>query len=169
MGFRTWITSVRELASTYDVPLGNELTEHGFKLVCVNSLERTSISEWVNEISDINKFPSLRTYRIFKTKYQLEPDLYLVKNPKYRMAISKLRSSSHILEIERGRHTRPITPLENRLCPSCKVVETEIHFLLECPMYECYRKELFSKILSVGSYVKEMFPINKFYLSDDFK
>ena len=93
------------------------------------------------------------------------------------MAISKFRSSSHILEIERGRHTRPITPhileiergrhtrpitpLENRLCPSCKVVETEIHFLLECPMYECYRK-LFSKILSMDSYVKEMLPINKF-------
>ena len=95
-------------------------------------------------------------------KYQMEPYLYLVKNPKYRMAISKFRSSSHILEIKRGRHTRPITPLENRLCPLCKVVETEIHFLLECPMYECYRKELFSKIVSVDSYVKEVLPINKF-------
>ena len=29
-------------------------------------------------------------------------------------------------------------------------------------MYECYRKEPFSKILSVDSYVKEMLPINKF-------
>ena len=29
-------------------------------------------------------------------------------------------------------------------------------------MYECYRKELFSKIVSVDSYVKEMLPINKF-------
>ena len=125
-------------------------------------LSRTFISEWENEINDINIFPSLRTYRIFKTKYQLEPYLYLVKNPKYRMAISKFGSSSHILEIERARHTRPITPLENRLCPSCKVVETEIHFLLKCPIYECYRKELFSKILSVDSYVKEMLPINKF-------
>ena len=48
MGFRTWITSVRELASKYDVPLDNELTEHEFKLECVNSLERTFISEWEN-------------------------------------------------------------------------------------------------------------------------
>ena len=66
MGFRTWITSVRELASKYDVPLDNELTEHEFKLECINSLERTFISEWENEINDTNKFPSLRTYRIFK-------------------------------------------------------------------------------------------------------
>ena len=29
-------------------------------------------------------------------------------------------------------------------------------------MYECYRKELFSKIVRVASYVKEMLPINKF-------
>ena len=81
MGFRTWITSVRELASKYDVPLDNELTEHEFKLECVNFLERTFISEWENEINDINKFSSLRSYRIFKTKYQLEPYLYLVKIP----------------------------------------------------------------------------------------
>ena len=101
MGFRTWITSVRELASKYDVSLDNELTEHVLKLECEKSLERTFISEWQNEINDINKFPCLRTYQIFKTKCQLEPNLYLFvsKNPKYRMAISKFRSSSHILEI----------------------------------------------------------------------
>ena len=45
---------------------------------------------------------------------------------------------------------------------SCKVVETEIHFLLEWPMYEFYTNELFSKIVSLYSYVKEMLPINKF-------
>ena len=105
-----------------------------FKLECEKSIERKFISEWENDINDQNKYPSLRTYRIFKTKLEMEPYLYLVKNPKYRMAISKFRSSSHILEIERGRHTRPITPLENRLCSSCKVVETEIHFLLEYRM-----------------------------------
>ena len=41
MGFRTWITSMLELASKYDVPLDNELTEHEFKVECVKSLERT--------------------------------------------------------------------------------------------------------------------------------
>ena len=34
MGFRTWITSVRELTSKYNVRLDNELTEHVFKLEC---------------------------------------------------------------------------------------------------------------------------------------
>ena len=133
-----------------------------FKLECEKSIERKFISEWENDINDQNKYPSLRTYRIFKTKLEMEPYLYLVKNPKYRMAISKFRSSSHILEIERGRHTRPITPLENRLCPSCKVVETEIHFMLECTMYQCYRRELFNKVLSVEPYLNDLLPVNKF-------
>ena len=108
------------------------------------------------------KYPILRTYRKFQTRYELEPYLYLVKNPKYRIAISKLRSSSHMLEIERGRHTGPVTPLENRLCPTCKVVENEIHFLLDCPSYERFREELFKKIDSVDLYFKQLLPTNKF-------
>ena len=68
MGFRNWITNVRELASKYM-----------FQPECEKSLERKLIFEWDNIINDVNKFPSLRTYRILKTKYQLETYLYLVK------------------------------------------------------------------------------------------
>ena len=50
-----------------------------------------------------------------------------------------------------------MTPLENRLCSTCKVVETEIRFLLEYPMHE-----VLGKVLSVDSYVKELLPVNKF-------
>ena len=67
-----------------------------------------------------------------------------------------------MLEIERGRHTRPVTPLENRLCPTCKVVESEIHFLLDCPSYEPFREELFKKIDSGDLYFKQLLPIYKF-------
>ena len=67
-----------------------------------------------------------------------------------------------MLEIERGQHTRPVTPLENRLCPTCKVVESEIHFLLDFPSYEPFREELFKKIDSVDLYFKQLLPINKF-------
>ena len=147
-----------DLAATtrnwFFVIIDNPLRGDMFNLECEKSIERRFISEWENEINDPNQYPSRRTYRMFKTKYEMEPYLYLVKNPKYTMAISKFRSVSHILEIERGQHTRPITPLENRLCPSCKAVETEIHFLLECPLYECYRRELSNKVPSAESYVK---------------
>ena len=51
-----------------------------------------------------------------------------IKNDKYRTALSKFRTSSHNLEIERGCHTNPVTPLERRLCLMCQEIEDEIHF-----------------------------------------
>ena len=76
----------------------------------------------------------------------MEPYLYLVKESKYRIAISRLRASSYVLEIERGRYTRPKTPITERLCPFCNVVEDEQHFLLICKIYDQERKIMFSKI-----------------------
>ena len=76
----------------------------------------------------------------------MEPYLYQVKESKYRIAISRLRASSHVLEIERGRYTRPKTPITERLCPFCNVVEDEQHFLLICKTYDQERNRMFSKI-----------------------
>ena len=61
---------------------------------------------------DHENHPILWTYIIYKTVYEMEPYIYLVKNPQYRIAISKIRTISHKLEIERGRYTRPITQIE---------------------------------------------------------
>ena len=69
----------------------------------------------------------------------------LISNPKHRIAVSKLRASSHNLEIERGRYTRPITNLEERLCPVCHVVDNEIHFVTRC-INENLRVPLWNKI-----------------------
>ena len=90
--------------------------------------------------------PFLRTYRLFKEGREMEPYLYRVKESKYRIAISRLRASSHVLEIERGRYTRPKTPITERLCPFCNVVEDEQHFLLICKIYDQERNRMFSKI-----------------------
>ena len=76
----------------------------------------------------------------------MEPYLYLVKESKYRIAISRLRASTRVLEIERGRYTRPKASLTERLCPFCNVVEDEQHFLLICKIYDQERNRMFSKI-----------------------
>ena len=57
---------------------------------------------------------------------------------------NSIRISDHSLNIERGRYTRPKTERENRLCPHCQQIETEIHFLLECKKYDKERKTLLS-------------------------
>ena len=66
------------------------------------------------------------------------------------MARPRLRS--HNLEIERGRHTRPQTPIANRICRRCLTtqVDDEIHFLMQCNMFELDRKALLSE---AGKYI----------------
>ena len=79
-------------------------------------------------------------------------EVYLdeVKNTKHRQAMSKLRLSSHQLEIERGRWYNGSgngSDSEERFCNYCQslghsVVEDEIHFLLHCPMSTELRENL---------------------------
>ena len=94
-------------------------------------------------------YPRLRTYRTIKHVFTMEPYLYLVKKTRYRQAIAKFRCSSHILEIERGRHTNPKTPVADRKCSCCDVIEDEKHFLLICDMNKPEREYFFHKISRV--------------------
>ena len=82
----------------------------------------------------------------------MEPYLYLVKKPKYRIATSKLRCSSHTLAIEKGRHTKPKADLSERLCLFCRSnkVEDEKYFIIECCLYSDERDRLFTKVITVN-------------------
>ena len=62
-----------------------------------------------------------------------------------------MRSNSHLLQIERGRHTKPKTPIENRLCKTCLLVEDELHFITNCAETTENRKVLYNKIAQLDS------------------
>ena len=79
-------------------------------------------------------YPILRTY------------LYHVKKTQYRHSIAKLRCSSHALEIERGRHTSPKTPVADRKCLMCYEIEDERHFVLKCIINNAERECFFEKV-----------------------
>ena len=60
---------------------------------------------------------------------------------KFRISLSKLRLSSHRLEVEVGRWVKPrAITLNNRKCKLCGVLEDEFHFVLECTLYIELRK-----------------------------
>ena len=101
----------------------------------------------MNEVNDSDKFPKLRTYKLFKTNYCLEPYLNLNLSKKTWSNISRFRLSSHNLHIETGRHNIPKTPVEQRKCDKCKSndVEDEIHCLLVCSNNISARNELLNK------------------------
>ena len=68
-----------------------------------------------------------------------------------RSVISKFRLKSHTLQVQKGRHSKPKTPLEDRLCIQCNqgAIENEKLLLFACRLYNdihapfirlCYEK-----------------------------
>lgn len=112
--------------------LKNQYTEEFFKSIR---------SEWGTNKYSRNK---LRTYALIKIDYNLEKYLLLNMPRQSIIAIARLRTSTHNLEIETGRYVRPRVPTEQRLCKICKCnkVEDEIHFILHCPEYNKERQKL---------------------------
>ena len=99
----------------------------------------------MGKLNDFDHHPILHTYNFYKDKFKCEDYLDLVQYPKYRTALSKFRTSSHTLAIERGRHTNPKTPLEKCICRTCNELDNEIHFLVDCQMFSNERRVLFTK------------------------
>ena len=67
--------------------------------------------------------------------------------PKFHYAISRIRLSSHHLEIETGRYTRPLPPANQRFCAACPgKMGAEIHFLTECVSHSENGNILFDEI-----------------------
>ena len=102
--------------------------------------------QWTSDLRDTAVNPKLRMYRTIKSVFGREPYIDLVNDARYRIAITKIRTSSHPLEIERGRHTNPETPIQLRVCLLCKEVEDEKHFVLSSKKYAIERLELIQKI-----------------------
>ena len=94
------------------------------------------IQNWNSRLIDSSK-------AIFYTSissFHFQNYLNVVKVKKYRNAFSRLRCSSHRLEIESGRWHRPMRkPIEDRKCRNCNVIENEFHFLFECSLYNDLR------------------------------
>ena len=64
---------------------------------------------------------------------------------KVRIALTKVRLSSHAFYIERGRWEK--IDRENRICDLCGIVESEYHCLIECPRFVNERDGLLSTTL----------------------
>ena len=96
--------------------------------------------------------------KIYSLFSNFEHQLYLeaVNVKKFRLAMIKMRVSSHRLEIEVGRWARRNrTPINERKCRYCNKLEDEFHFLLECTPYVDLRKQFIKNVfLQQTKYVK---------------
>ena len=127
MGFVIWVTRVGELVETYSINIDDSPAK--FKSECKRSVFGEFTRKWTEDVQNIQRNPILRTYCKIEQDFGMERYLELIKNHKYRTAMTQLRTSSHTLAIEYGRYTRPKTKLENRYCLFCPhILEDDKHF-----------------------------------------
>ena len=87
----------------------------------------------------------LRTFGKLKTTIGISPYLTQVRHLDSRKALSKVRLSNHDLMIEKGRHLK--IDKTQRFCPFCpSSIETELHFLLHCKIFNVMREPLWSEV-----------------------
>ena len=123
--------------------LGNILRELRFNQFICN---------WKMDSHQRDKLPKLDTYKMIKIDYRFEPHILCVRNKRYQRALTRLRVSSHKLNTEVGRHSRPYIHRHQRLCLYCDTgeIDDEIHFLLKCAFNSTGR---FSRLQEIVHYL----------------
>ncbi|XP_045185370.2 uncharacterized protein LOC123543357 [Mercenaria mercenaria] len=76
----------------------------------------------------INNSRRLETYNTLEYNFEFEKYLDFIKGKRFRMALTRFRTSSHDLAIEKGRYTS--MPRNERICKNCNFgqIENEYHF-----------------------------------------
>ena len=69
----------------------------------------------------------------------METYLYHISDCEVRRDLTKLRCSNHSLLIEQGRYSK--LEVAEYPCKKCNKVEDEIHFLIECKLYDSVGKK----------------------------
>ena len=125
------------IASKCNIILRNKFVEYW------SSLLHNQHSSALNSQKDSN-LPGnnkLRTYRLIKSSYRIEDYLIHITNRDERRMLAKLRCSNHSLLIETGRHSK--IEVYDRKYSRCNKVEDEIHFSVECLLYDFTNHKFF--------------------------
>ena len=139
-------------------PLRHLLSSLGFHEVLVNQgvgnynafiallkqrLTESFIQNWRSRLDESTRVTFYKDFAVF----QLQSYLDMVNVNKFSNAFSRLRVSSHRLEVESGRWVKTVRiPFDERKCVNCSVLEGEYHFVLECSsLYSDLRRKYISK------------------------
>jgi hypothetical protein len=113
-----------------------------------NFCEQKTFDKWSGEINRVaarrgQGLNKLRTYRLFKSEYRTEEYVVNVWGRAQRRALAQFRSGVAPIRLETGRYERGrYLPVEQRTCYFCDgKVESEMHVILECPLYNDLRED----------------------------
>ena len=150
-GHDTWAGRVKEIFVKYNITDENlEHTTSSELDIILRKFHEVRCEQYqrklISDIKDDNK--KITVYKFIKNDYRIEPHLIYLNNKKHQCALTRSRVSSHTLNIELGRYSRPPIPRANRLSNFCnsKEVDDEIHFLTKCEFHSEARYHLFDEI-----------------------
>lgn len=145
-----WVSLVRQLL--FKMGFGEVWMQQNvgnrkvFLFLFKQRLRDTFIQSWNTGINESSRSVFYKTFSTFT--FQSYLDFITVK--KFRIALSRLRVSSHRLEVEAGRWARPVrVEYGDRKCRICNKLEDEFHFIIECPLYNELRKLYIDKYYTV--------------------
>jgi hypothetical protein len=134
----------------------SEYTDPNFAINSVLSkLLNQFVEQWNNSLQTDTSISGrggnkLRTYKLFKSRFETEKHCKIPLPSKHRRSIAKFRCGVAPLRIQTGRFEK--LEVQQRVCNECKnVVEDEAHVLLKCPLYIDFREELFYLAQNVNS------------------
>jgi hypothetical protein len=169
----SWLTRVEAVKSLFGIELHGGMCSDRVTKIVQKSLQSKFEIFWRDEIcklklgTDNVSHNKLRFYSQLKACFAREPYIDNVKNRNQRAWLSRLRTSSHNLAVERGRYSN--VPLAARVCVYCGgdqpqqhvgvtgqqhggnntvdgELDCEIHFLARCQRFElkraCFKKRL---------------------------
>ena len=140
-GVYSWSHQIQAIKSKFHCPAKLNMMRNEYRYQWLKHLRSESES---------GRNGKLRTYSKFKSQFTMEN--YIIQFPlPLRRNFTKLRISAHRLAIETGRHTKPKTPIEQRLCVECNNIEDEWHCLFVCHKYDTERKLLYDSLNSISS------------------
>ena len=152
-----WCTHLTECLAEVNVIMEMSGQETEFVAKFIQRLQTSHREEWAYNVQTTSKLDSFARY---KTELKMSEYLSHIANPMHRTMFDKIRTTNHSLEIELGRH-RNIPSVRARARELfvaawtgyvgyvTGLVETELHFLLECSAYEDLRHQLFCEIAFV--------------------
>lgn len=157
-----WAKNVKSLLDNYGFSYvwGNPslVNPNTFHIVFKNRIIDVFKQTWFQAISTSSV---LRTYIHFKDIFQIENYLNILPK-KFRIVLSRLRLSSHKLQIEVGRYSHQRVDRTQRQCTMCNTadIEDEYHFVCVCTLYSnirnTYIKAYYSRRPSMYKFIDLM-------------
>lgn len=145
----SWYTFVKKIVESLGLSMSSFSTVNLKKII--RSKFELFWKNHLHSLSNSSMGSKLDLYAEIKCHFKFEEYINTIKTKCKRMFITKLRISNHPLQIERGRYLNPKPPRDERFCPYCQsvndsLIEDELHFLFDCPLYADLRIPLMAAL-----------------------